>query len=615
MTLLSSVGGFIESLLFVFLLVSSGALLLRGFRIEISNAESVLYALVVGVVALEVFVTAGELAPDVRTGVRAAVAAICFLGLFESIRLTRALGGLFSRLRECALSEKAAASALGVVLLVEGLAAMAPLTGSDALHYHFTLPAQILREGFRVNWFDPHSFFLGLSHQLILAGLAIGSDRLALGLIFMGGAASALAIVIVARQWVSGAWPWLAAICFVLTPVVFWQITVSGAPDIWMALFTAVGVLAIRRAAETAGSFPYVMFAGCCAGGLAGAKYTGLILAGVLLCAFAIELRSVGKTAAFFLIALAAGIWPYLRNWRWTGNPVFPFLVERFGPHHVNQDVIRTILADTGAADAKSIWRVLQFPFFAAVEQNHLGFWQMLGPLVLCFAPLVVMAVKGTRSWRIALVVWILGTIGIGASSGMARFTLPLLSIALAAAFAAVALLRDRGWKMAYLMASTLVTVYSVLGFCGLLVYARPALAVISGMNSRENYLRERAPDIHATEFVNERLAGEPADRKVLVPLAHTYYLNHAFVNGKNEELWFLDSSSSADDLYDFLKRNNVEWVLRDGDYAPNQRALYLALESQGRFVPCGSGVAQDFNGNRIAGDRAARSLTMMCVK
>jgi len=498
---------------------------------------------------------------------------------------------------------------------VEGLAAMAPLTGSDALHYHFTLPAQILREGFRANWFDPHSFFLGQSHQLILAGLAIGSERLALGLIFMGGAASALAIVLVARQWVSGVWPWLAAICFVLTPVVFWQITTSGAPDIWMALFTAVGVLAIHRTAQTEGSFPYVVFAGCCAGGLAGAKYTGLILAGALLCAFVIELRSVGKTVAFFLIALTTGIWPYLRNWRWTGNPVFPFLIERFGPHHVNQDVIRTILADTGAADAKSIWRVLQFPFFAAVEQSHLGFWQMLGPLVLCFAPLVVMALKGTRTWRIALVVWILGTIGIGASSGMVRFTLPLLSIALAAAFASVAVLRDRGWKMAYVAASALVAAYCVFGFCGLLAYARPALAVAVGMNSRENYLRERAPDFYATEFVNERLAGEAVGRKVLIPFAHTYYLKHAFVNGKKEELWFLDSSSAAADLYDFLRRNNIEWVLRGGDYPPNQRGLYLTLESQRKLVPCGSGVAQDFSGNRIGGDRSVQSLTMMCVK
>src|SRR5205823_5236806 len=242
---------------------------------------------------------------------------------------------------------------------------------------------------------------------------------------------------------------------------------------------------------------------------------------GALLCAFAIELRSVGKTVAFFLISVTTGIWPYWRNWRWTGNPVFPFLIERFGPRHVNQDVIRTILADTGATDAKSIWRVLQFPFFAAVEQNHLGFWQMLGPLVLCFAPLVVMAIKGTRSWRIALVVWILGTIGIGASSGMARFTLPLLSIALAAAFAGVAVLRDRGWRTAYVMAATLVAAYCVLGFCGLLVYARPALAVAVGINSQENYLRERAPDFYATEFVNERLASEAAGRKVLIPFAH----------------------------------------------------------------------------------------------
>ena len=132
MMLLSSVGGLIESFLFAFLLVSSGALLLRGFGIEVTRAESVLYSLVVGLVALEVFVTLGELAPDVRNGVRAAVGAICLLGLFVSVRLARAIGNLFSRLRECALREKRAASALGAILLVEGLAAMAPLGATRA---------------------------------------------------------------------------------------------------------------------------------------------------------------------------------------------------------------------------------------------------------------------------------------------------------------------------------------------------------------------------------------------------------------------------------------------------------------------------------------------------
>ncbi|HLZ14314.1 MAG TPA: DUF1420 family protein [Candidatus Acidoferrum sp.] len=600
--------------MFAFLVASSGAWLLRRFGITLAGAESVLYALVVGVVTLEIVIAVAEFAPNVRSGVRAAVAAICLAGLLESVPFARALAGLYARMRQASPWEKTAAAVLAAVLFLEGLAAMAPLTGSDALHYHFTAPAQILREGFRANWLDPHSFFLGQSHHLILAGLALGSERLALGLIFFGGAASAIAIVRLAREWVSGVWPWLAAICFVLTPVIFWQMTTAGAPDMWMALFAAVGVLAILRAAETR-KMVFVVVAGCCAGGLAGAKYTGLLLAAALLCAFLMEMRSAAKSAIFFVVAVAAGIWPYLRNWKWTGNPVFPFLVERFGPQHANQNVIRAVLADTGASDAKSIWRLLQFPFFAAVDQTHLGFWQMLGPLVLCFAPLIILAAKNTRLWRIALVVWILGTIGIGATSGMARFTLPLLPIALAASFASVALLPERGRRVSYLAASALVAAYGVLGLCGLAVYTRPALAVATGVTSRENYLRERAPDFQATEFVNERLAGEPGDGKVLVTFSHTYYLARPFVNGNPVEIWFLESNSGPAEFYDFLQRETVKWVLRDGEYPAPQRELYLTLESQQKLVPCGSAVAQDFTGNRLPGIRVSLPLTMMCVK
>src|SRR5882724_5993846 len=421
MTLLSSVGGLIESFLFVFLLVSSGALLLRGFGVELTRAESVLYALVVGVVALEVFVTAGELALDARTGVRAAVGAICLLGLFESVRLARAIGNLFSRLWECALWEKRAASALGAILLVEGLAAMAPLTGSDALHYHFTLPAQILREGFRANWFDPHSFFLGQSHQLILAGLALGSDRLALGIIFIGGAAAALSIVVLAREWMGGALPWVAAITFALTPVCFWQITASGAPDVWMALLLPLTALAVIRAARTRAA-GYAALAGIYAGGIAGAKYTGAIFALVLACVFLAESRSLLRFSLFSASAVCTGVWPYARNWFWTRDPVFPFFVERFGLAHVNQYAVSSLLADTGAGAAHRFWALLQFPFFSAIDPAHLGFWQMLGPVVLCCAPLLLFAPKNTLPWRVALIVWIGGSLGIGVTSGMTRF-------------------------------------------------------------------------------------------------------------------------------------------------------------------------------------------------
>jgi len=49
------------------------------------------------------------------------------------------------------------------------------MTGSDALHYHFTAQSLILREGFHPQWDLLHAFFCGLSHQLILAGLALAA--------------------------------------------------------------------------------------------------------------------------------------------------------------------------------------------------------------------------------------------------------------------------------------------------------------------------------------------------------------------------------------------------------------------------------------------------------
>src|SRR5258705_69312 len=79
-----------------------------------------------------------------------------------------------------------------LVLVLLGFASLAPVTGSDALHYHFTTQALYLAEGFHAPWPLLHGFFCGLSHQLILAGLAFGSDQLAQGWLFWGGALGAL---------------------------------------------------------------------------------------------------------------------------------------------------------------------------------------------------------------------------------------------------------------------------------------------------------------------------------------------------------------------------------------------------------------------------------------
>jgi hypothetical protein len=118
---------------------------------------------------------------------------------------------------------------------VEFLASQAPLTGSDALHYHFTAQKQILEFGFHPFFSDSNSFLCGQHHVLILFGLALGSERLALGFIYLGGILTTASLACLASRWASEKLVLASSLLFLLSPVVFWQITSSGAPDIFMA--------------------------------------------------------------------------------------------------------------------------------------------------------------------------------------------------------------------------------------------------------------------------------------------------------------------------------------------------------------------------------------------
>jgi hypothetical protein len=167
-----------------------------------------------------------------------------------------------------------------VIVAWEGLAATAPLVGSDALQYHFTVPLEILRNGFKPDFFLTNGFLVGQSHLLVLAALALGIEKLALALVWLGGVLTAITAASIARQWLSRRGAWLVVLAFVLNPIAFWQMTSAGSPDLWMGMFLGAAVLVISDASEKL-SPGIAVAGGILAGGLAGAKYTGCIFAGV----------------------------------------------------------------------------------------------------------------------------------------------------------------------------------------------------------------------------------------------------------------------------------------------------------------------------------------------
>jgi hypothetical protein len=215
MTLLSSAAVVLVIALSSVLFASLGALLLNASPTTFPDAaERWLVCFATGVVAFELLVTLGALYPSARLGVRAAVLTAAALALPRARETADTIRAIFANLQRRPRTERILAAALAFVLTLQAFAAMAPLTGSDALHYHFVTPALTLQNGLRPEWFLQHSFLTGLSHQLILAGLALGSEKLAMGWIFLGGAATALATIYLASKWAKGWLPFAAGLLF-----------------------------------------------------------------------------------------------------------------------------------------------------------------------------------------------------------------------------------------------------------------------------------------------------------------------------------------------------------------------------------------------------------------
>lgn len=159
---------------------------------------------------------------------------------------------------------------------------MAPLTGSDALNYHFDAQKQILEHGFRGDLSNYVSFLCGQHHLLILFGLALGSEQLAMGLVFLGGVLTTASLACLALRWASMLVAAGFALLFLLTPLVFWQAISAGSPDVYMAFFATITAIVFCQEGNLQ-SRQQAFLVGWFAGGIAGAKYRSIPVASLLL--------------------------------------------------------------------------------------------------------------------------------------------------------------------------------------------------------------------------------------------------------------------------------------------------------------------------------------------
>lgn len=507
---------------------------------------------------------------------------------------------------------------VGVVLIcltVDALMAMAPLTGSDALHYHFTVPMLEAGQAWQPIFWLANSFFVGQGHMLISLGFALGSDHISLGLIYLGGVLTVAALFVLVRKLVpSGHWPWLAVLVFLVTPMVYWQMSTSGSPDIWMAFYSTLVVLAAGRGVET-GRRDWWCLAGVFAGAVAGAKYTGWVIPLALVACCLLSLRS-WKCAAFCgLWTLPAGILPLARNAVWTADPFFPFLTRWLFPAKANAYALGAVVADMHAPGFnRGVAGIFQYPFALALNGDAYGFGQYFGPLILSLAPAAILALRPGFLARAAAGLWAAVLLSNALTCQQGRFLLPVFPLALALVLAGTKESFERGWNIVRFACVGTLLLFVLFGLASEALYARDFLPVVVGLEKQGVFLERMAPDYAATAFINRAL---PARGKVMVFFRHLYYLRPPFMEGRPETSWPMDPNLVREphELVKLLHREDVRWVAKVPNFPEPLTAAFEKLVTEGELRPVVSTNVSTFTAFRMYGRRATVPVVILEVK
>ena len=533
----------------------------------------------------------------------------------ETQRLAVSLG---RRLRRTIRSPLILATAIVIsgCLIVDAFLAMAPLTGSDAMLYHFTAPMLEVGRRWEPLFWLTFSFYTGLGHVLIQLGMTLGSDRISTGLIYLAGLLTASGVFVLTRRVASERWAWVAVLAFLLTPMVYWQVGTAGCPDIWMAFYTTLAVLAAGRGIEGGGRH-WWWLAGIFAGAVAGVKYTAWSVPATLVLCCLVATRSLRRSLQCGVCSLAVGILPLVRNAWWSGDPFFPFLTRWLKPQQFNSYTLDTVLANLHPFDTdRSPLGLLKYPFVFPLKWDaYGGFGHYWGPLVLAFAPLLLFSVRKSPLAMAATSVWVVVLVTNELTAQQPRYLLAAFPLALALVFAGAAEAFRRGWRLVRGAVIASLLAFLTFGVSSEVLYARDFLPVAVGLEQREAFLQRMAPDYPAAAFVNRSLDG--MEGRVMIFFRFPYYVRVPFELGDPSVSWLMNPSTLSEPplTLRFLRQENIRWVVKLADYPAPFASTFQTLEREGELRPFASTEVPIFTAFRFYRQRGWAKLMILEVR
>jgi hypothetical protein len=484
---------------------------------------------------------------------------------------------------------------IAIPIVLALIASMAPPTAKDTLLYHFALPKAFVAHG-------SNEFISGnIASYLALGGEMHNVWAMLLGRLVDQRTAEATAgavnwlffplLLAVVFGWsrelgISRRLSLLAVVIVASVPSVY-HVSASSYIDVQLAMFVTLAIYSLARWWRTLG-FGWLILIAIFLGAALSIKLTSVVAIAAFALVMAFRARNAdnaGRILGYGLAALVvAGViaspW-YLRTWKATGSPVFPFYMSIWKGEAAGWDVDRSNLfqamnANYGGENKSAVdyliapWNVsvTAQPEEARYFDGVLGVAFLLGlPLLIWALWKLEMPVEAKIGVAVAAVMYLFWLF----SSQQLRYLLPVVPVMAIAVVAAVRQAFDRddiGRSVAELSlaaASVAAMLVSVAWFL-----QKAPLRVVLGGETRDAYLTRNLDYFPYYQYLNTE---SPADARIwLINMRRdTYNLERPAVSDYLFEDWTLRQmlweSRSLQELKAKAAATGTQYILTRHDF------------------------------------------------
>lgn len=289
-----------------------------------------------------------------------------------------------------------------------------------------------------------------------------------------------------------------------------------------------------------------------------GVKYTNIVpLVLFLILYFLKEKRIPVKQLIIFTLIIVGILLPLMvKNYTFTGNPVFPFFHEYVDNKLPYWDASRFTLLE---ADAKKLFYsfkdVFKFPF--TLSFSSLGSGGIVGPLFIIFLPFLVL--KKEKRLLLLIFSFLILLVGANFKLSIRVWTIAFVFLSF---YVAIAYEHINHRLMKYLF--FIIIGFNLLTSFGLQEYLNRSYNLFSGMLGIEEYKNQTFSTYKAFAFVNEKTPKR--SRVLVVGETKSFYLKRPYDVSSGYDFSilkkYLEKGSNVTEFISALQADGIDYII-----------------------------------------------------